>query len=262
MLTFASLVLLLNVSTLSAQHQLPAPSLWEKFGDDLEIATLNSETKPFSSSVILVRSALERYRVAVLRAAEFGWQRASVKSLALAGGAAVCINANFFNETGAPLGLVISRGVLQHKLHRGGNTLTGIFQVTRNGMAIINRSSYEGPFALEAVQAGPRLLSQGIPIHGLTDTRTTRRAGICIDQKQRLLFFITSSNLGGLSIQDLQILLTHPEVGCQEALNLDGGGSAQLYISSTAPGTAVGAKEIFISGHHNVPVALALLSGH
>jgi exopolysaccharide biosynthesis protein len=246
----------LNAGDLSAESQVA----WSKFGDDLQIAQIPSQPAPIgSNSMTFIRSSLSRYRVAVIRAAQFEWQRASAKALCKASRALACINANFFDESGAPLGLVISAGRMEHNLHRGGNTLTGLFLLTRKGMAIINRSDFDSGAVLEAVQAGPRLISRGAPMGGLSDVRSSRRSGLCIDKEQRLVLFASSSGLGGISIAELQSLLLNPQINCVDALNLDGGGSAQLYLSNSAPGAAEGTQEINVSGHDDIPVALSLM---
>lgn len=257
----ASAALCLGLVDAYAQDNQAMPSrIWRKYGDDLETAILNHQRGALSSSQLsLVRSSLQRYRVAVVRASELGVRRASVKTMCRAAHGVACINANFFDESGSALGLVISRGILQRQMHRGGNTLTGIFQVTRGGLAIINRSSFDPSAVLEAVQAGPRLIADGVAVRGLSDTRSSRRAGVCLDKSARIIFFITSSGFGGLTVEELQSLLSKAEVGCYQALNLDGGGSAQLYVSRTAPGTVQDAEDILISGRDDVPVALALV---
>ena len=100
----------LAASPALAEHELP----WQPLGPDLEQA--NSRLNPesvFSASVVLVRSSLAKYRLQVIRAADYGWKRANVKALCREAGASACVNSNFFDEQGKALGLVISRGIIQ-----------------------------------------------------------------------------------------------------------------------------------------------------
>jgi exopolysaccharide biosynthesis protein len=232
---------------------------WKKVGDDLEIASVDVQTKNFlKAEAVMVRSALQRYRVGVVRAAEYGLLRGSVKTLCRAGRATVCINANFFDESGSPLGLVISRGIEHKRLHKGGDTLTGVFQVTRDGPQIISRADFEPAKVIEAVQAGPRLLLSGSKVQGLRDLASTRRSGVCLDAEHRLIMFAVSPGIVGISVEEMQNLLLDPGINCQNALNLDGGSSSQLYINSAVLGAVSGFQEVSVPGRDDVPVALGL----
>ena len=233
---------------------------WRTLGDDLEFAELSVSTRIFfSSKLTFLRTSLARYRVGLVRAAEFGWKRADVKTLCQASRAAVGINSNFFDEQGDPLGLVVTRGIMHQRIHQGGSTLTGVFQASRKRISIVNRSSFSREQALEALQAGPRLLASGQPVAGLRETLSLpKRAGVCIDSQGRLIFFAVSSRFFGLSLDTLQQTLRRPEIDCSDALNLDGGGSVQLYVSGKLPGAAHETAEISITGDDQVPVILAL----
>ena len=232
---------------------------WQQFGEDLEVAQVSYQSTPFFwAQVTFVRTALKQYRVGVIRAAEFSRKGANVSALCRLSGGAFCINANFFDQDGNPLGIVISRGISHQKMHKGGKTLTGVFQIERNELRIVNRSDFNPGSVLEAIQAGPRLITGHEPVSGVRDEERTRRSGVCIDRSSRLLFFAVSSDFIGLSIGDLQKILIHPDIDCEDALNLDGGGSSQLYLSNHVAGAAPGATELFIRGRDDVPIALAL----
>ena len=237
----------------------PSPP-WERVGEDLDLAQVNVRVNPFlSSELLLVRSELKRHRVAVIKSTEFGRRRNTVMALGMASRAAVAINANFFDEQGKALGLIISRGIVNQGLHRGGETLSGIFEVTSTGLRIINRDTFEPLGVTEAVQAGPRLLSGGSRVRGLEASAFSKRSGVCIDGERRLILFAVSSGFLGLTMQQLQEVLMRPDIGCVDALNLDGGGSAQLWISGKIPGASRSFSEIFVQGADTVPVALALV---
>ncbi len=232
---------------------------WQKLGDDLDVAQVNYQSSPvFSSQVTFLRTSLTRYRVGIVRAAEFGKKNANVNVLCHLSKAIACINANFFDENGDPLGLVVSKGIIHQKMHKGGNTLTGVFQVGRNEMSIVNRSDFIPGVGLEVIQAGPRLLSHHQPIEGLKDDGKTRRSGLCIDEKKRLILYAVSSDIMGVSIPDMQKILLMKGLDCTDALNLDGGGSSQLYVSNDIPGVMEGATELFLRGRDDVPIAVAL----
>jgi uncharacterized protein YigE (DUF2233 family) len=233
---------------------------WKLVGTDLERARLTVSTGGFfSSELLLFRTSLRAYQVEVIRALEYGNARSAVHELCKKGRAALCINANFFDETGAALGLIVHRGITVQGIHRGGKTLNGIFSASRNEVKISARNTYTPERTLEAIQAGPRILLSRRPVPGVEQSSRSRRSGICIDSKQRLVVFIVSSGFWGMSMEELQKILLRPEIGCIDALNLDGGGSSQLYVSKDIPGATAAMEEVDLKGRDPVPVALALV---
>lgn len=251
----------LALSLILASARVEAQVAWTAVGNDLEQAHIDiSPGTLFSAQLVLIRTSLSNFRVEVLRALDFGKARASVAEMCKASKAQLCINANFFDEAGNALGLIVHRGIQLQDIHRGGKTLTGIFYASRDMIKIIPRTSYQPERVLEAVQAGPRILHARQPVAGIELTSRSRRSGICIDGKDRLVFFVVSSGLLGVSMQELQSALRHPEIDCAEALNLDGGGSSQLYMSNALPGAVAGLDEINIITRDDVPVALALFA--
>lgn len=231
---------------------------WVKIADDLEMAELESAPgSVLGPRLLMLRSALKRYRIEVVRATDFGWKSNNVKRLSEASKAVLVVNASFFDERGKPLGLVVSRGIVHQDLHRGGKTLTGIFQVTRSGVSIESRDGYFPRSVIEAVQSGPRLVANDKLVAGLhSNSAVSRRSGVCLDQERRVLFFCTSGIFAGTSLSALQTILQG--VGCRDALNLDGGGSSQLYLSPKLPGAASDLEEVYLPGRDDIPVGIAL----
>lgn len=250
---------LLSFASPAYSQSLPPSLTWERLGSDLERTQFSFNVGAlFTSSIVIARSSLTEYTLRTIRASEFGWKRASVKALCKAAGAAVCINANFFDEQGKALGLVISRGIIHQKLHRGGGVLTGVLLATSKAVRITSRDTFTPAQAVEAIQAGPRLVSDGEPVRGLHDASlSSNLSGACIDKEQRLLIYRVTSGLFGSTIRQLQKLLLDPLLGCVEALNFDGGGSSQLFISSKISGADPRAEE-FLTGEDDVPVAVGL----
>ena len=62
----------------------------------------------------------------------------------------------------------------------------------------------------------------------------------------------------GVSIAEIQNMLLQEGVDCRDALNLDGGGSAQFFLDSHLPGALPELQEVTIHGRDDVPVALGL----
>lgn len=219
----------------------------------------------FSSEIILVRSSLKLFKPAVLRASEFGSEVADATTFVDQTRAAVVVNANFFNEKHAPLGLIMSRGILHQGLKPGSGLLNGVFAFgVTSGSKVFRADKFSSLGIIDAVQAGPLLVEGGYAT-SIRDQRRERRAGVCIDQQDRIIIFASSSELWGITLSELQELLLG--VGCRDALNLDGGGSAQLALSrGLLNKLGTGEQEFLIErlegarGSDQVPVALGLFS--
>jgi hypothetical protein len=241
-------------------QETPRPVRWEQITTDLEIAQTTVPVNPIlSSELLFLRSSMQKYRVGIIQAREFGWRRNTVAALGGASRAAVAINANFFDEQGRPLGLVISRGILSQKVHLGGGTLSGIIQSGLGGVKILSRPDFNPAGVSDAIQAGPRLLSSGVKVRGIRGSSTlSKRSGLCVDRQGRLVMFVVSSGLLGVSLEQLQDELQRPGIDCLDALNLDGGGSSQLWVNGSIQGAPNGFEEISIQASDPVPVAFAL----
>ena len=258
-----SLVLLLFAAPLPKTSALAEDSIqvdWQPLGDGLSKGKLEYSTTPFFSSYItLVKADLSRYRLGVIRAAEYGSRRQNVRTLCRQSRSLACINASFFDEEGKPLGLLISRGVIHQKLHRGGGTLTGVLTISRQSINIIHRDAFSPTGVWDAVQAGPRLLSKGNDIEGLRESLLgTNLSGICLDKSGEVILYQVSNKFLGLSLSSLQDILRSPQIQCVDALNFDGGGSSQLYISDKIPGASSSLTETYITGEDVVPVVVGL----
>ena len=228
------------------------------------MAEYSDDDSLLSVPLVLVRTSLKRFHLRAIRAAEFGAARSEVRALCRTARASVCINASFFDESGDPLGLVVSRGITHHGVHQQGRTLTGVLQVTRQGVDILPRQNYTGVAVLEAIQAGPRLVLSGVPTTGLKDTSRTGRSAVCKDAKGRIIFASSGASFRGLTFPELQRALVHPDIACASALNLDGGGSAQMFIAPRFIAPQAGDSPsstvvIAMNGFDPVPVALALV---
>jgi uncharacterized protein YigE (DUF2233 family) len=192
----------------------------------------------------------------VLDAAQFQLTGAEAKTFAEKSGALAAINANYFNENGRPLAYLksaakeINRAVSKHALY------TGIFGVREGRPFIMHRDGFQPPEASQALQSGPLLLHRGAPVDIMPGLgRYARRAVIGIDKQERVLAAATDAILGGLSFAELQELFSNPkwQLETPDLLNLDGGGSAQLYVRA-------GKFEESVAGTAEVPVAIGFFA--
>lgn len=234
---------------------------WFSLAPDLDVKEISIKSHPiFGSNLLFIRTKLKDYQVKVIRAQEYGEKRLDIKQLALKSNAVLAINANFFDENGKALGLVINRGRVFNRLHAGGKTLTGIFQATRKNIKISGRNNIEYHSILEAVQAGPRLLINGLIPETKNSFQNSKRSGICIDKKGRLIIFVTTETFSGITLDILQKVLVSSEIECVNALNFDGGGSSQFFISNKIPNLNGRIESRYIPGNDKIPVAVGLFA--
>jgi uncharacterized protein YigE (DUF2233 family) len=221
------------------------------FGIEHRKMTLERSDSSYSFDLNLVRFG-RRVIPRIISSGQFQLKSADAKTLAQKSGALVTINANYFDEKGKPLAFLktatgeINRNVSKHALY------TGVFGVQDSMPFIVHRDDFQLTQAQEAIQSGPLLLKQGAAMENIPGAgRYSRRAVIGMDKQQRLIVGVTDTVLGGLSFAELQELFSRPEwqLETTELLNLDGGGSAQLYIKTSS-------HEEFISGTSEVPVVI------
>lgn len=146
-------------------------------------------------------------------------------------GAAVIINANFFDPDHRVLGLLVSDGVVHGSAYQGRG---GMFAV-QNGLARV-RSNTAEPFggeALEqAVQAFPMLVLDGLPVFFDTSgARVTRRTVVAQDSAGRILLMATPGL--GMPLHILSAWLPTTDLEIVNAFNLDGGGSTMMYVAAS-----------------------------
>jgi exopolysaccharide biosynthesis protein len=233
---------------------------WRQISQDLAMKQVTVSTSAiFNAELLAFKTELKHFKLGVVQASDFGSARESVKALAYQSKALLMINANFFDEQGRALGLVVNRGVLRNPIHQGGNTLTGLITSSHLGVQISHRSDRIPSSVLEAAQAGPRLILKGKRLEDLTASDRTRRSAACIDSKGGLIIVI-SSGLIGITLHELQTSLLSAELNCWDALNLDGGGSSQIFVNLSS--LLADQDDIFISGRDPVPVALGLFAAN
>jgi len=192
----------------------------------------------------------------ILSAEQFQLKAASAKTFVEKSGALAAINANYFDEKGRPLAYLktaekeINRTVSKHALY------TGIFGRRESVPFVTHRDGFQPADAIEALQSGPLLLHKSAPVEIMNGLgRYARRSVIGIDKESRVIIGVIDTLIGGLSFTELQELFAGAkwQLATPDLLNLDGGGSAQLYAKT-------GKFEEWQSGTTEVPVAIGFFS--
>ncbi len=203
----------------------PSPDVagWTVIAPGLETRTLNNGDLLGQLNVVRIDPARFAFR-AHYRPGEplglNGWRD-------ILSDAVTIINANFFDPSLLAQGLLVVDGVTygQSFVNRG-----GMFTVIGNAVRVRStiREPYQGEALDQAIQAFPMLVEDGLAIpRSERGDRRTRRSAIAQDQQGRILLLATP--LLGLTLADLSMALTQPELAIEIAFNLDGGGSTMLY---------------------------------
>lgn len=213
---------------------------------------LGQGIKLLKSEVLLLKFSPRYFAIQAVSARDVGHQMIDVRTLTKKVGGIAGINAHFFDDRGEPLGLFITGGERKQGMHNGGRLLTGVFYIYRNRPAIVHRSRFAQHDSLTAVQSGPRLIARGKPLQLSAPEVGSRRSGVAITKTGEVILYATMLRFPGASFAELQEMLLDPALEVTDALNLDGGGSSQLFVEKNSRL----ADETFISGGDSVPVGL------
>ncbi len=260
----------IGISAVSAISQVPSknkisPTLslidagaWKPAQKGLESRKITFErTEPgYTIDLKLFRFDTQWFVPRVLRAAQYQLKGANAMTFVERSGAIAAINANYFDTDGKPLAFLKAGGQAINPRVSRNSLYTGVFAVKDQRPFISHRDDFLPEQADEALQSGPLLLLGGSPqtITGLP-LRASRRALIGIDKEHRTVIAVTDNLIGGLYWAELRELFSAAQWQAQisDLINLDGGGSAQLYIKA-------GSFEEFVAGTVEVPVAIGFFA--
>lgn len=216
-------VLFFFLTTLSNQNAI-ASSTWQKLSSGIQYIDLNDES-PAWAHIHAFKINLSTNKVQLMLAKDFGQTSATANDFFKHNPKAlIVINGGFFDHLFRPLGLRI-RNSHQESFFKP-ISWWGIFFI-KNTQPSITAAKY---FHLNsninlAIQSGPRLLVDGeiLPLKpGFAE-----RTALCITRSNALVLTVTENFK--LSTSELAARLKEPPLNCLQALNLDGGGSSQIY---------------------------------
>jgi len=174
----------------------------------------------------------------------------NVKNIAEKDNIIAAINGSFFDMNGNPLGLLIADSktinnrVVTHSIY------SGIFYVKDDVPFIVYRDNFTPVGVTQALQVGPILIADGKDTEGFKDIHSIHyRSGIAIDNAGRVIIYATDTNYKGISLYEIRHIMRLPDISCVNVLNLDGGGSTQMYISTPS-------FSDYIAGNTDIPVAI------
>jgi hypothetical protein len=154
-------------------------------------------------------------------------------------GGIAAINAGFFTPAGAPLGLVVSAGKSSGNWNPASSLGSGVWHENEAGTTEISRREQLGRSTAggmrELIQAGPLLVENSQPVSGLDAAKTSVRMVILWDGETR--WWIGRGSPCSLANLGLALANSQPAGWkIHHALNLDGGRSADLWVSGAVSG--------------------------
>lgn len=216
---------------------------WQETAPGMELGTLTVRTVGNGeTAVTAVRFDPVRCAIRAVDARK-GVDDAGAQADAVCPPVGVAINASYFAEDLTPLGLLVVDGTRVQGFFPQG--AWGAFWV-RAGQPELRRSTGTLPAGVtQAIECKPRLVVDGT-IPTFKPQGAARRAGVGIDADGRVVFAVTT---GYLTLEQWAACF-RDEMACANALNLDGGPSAQLAVR--------GRVDASVPGGWPVPVLLTV----
>lgn len=156
-----------------------------------------------------------------------------------AAGCEAGVNGGYFHDDFRPVGLVVADGREIHFAERA-KLLSGVVCVRGSGIEIVRSSRFKNAGNVaQAIQCGPMLVEDGVPVAGLNGERPARRTVVATDGRgQWALVYLTS-----VTLEDAARILATPgalsaRFETATALNLDGGSSSGLW-AATSPAVSL-----------------------
>jgi len=225
-------------------------NIWTKLDEGLWIANLKIplRLKITSSKITLVKIRPENFDLMI------GFTDKTVttiKEMTSSNKGVLGVNASFFDHSKAPLGLIIKDKNKVQDLVNEGNLLSGVLFFKEGKWQILHRRDFVEEDVEQALQAGPRLIYNKKPINITTKPVAAKRTGVALDNDGALIFYATKGRILRPSFQQMQRFLLRPDLNILHALNLDGGGSTQLFLDTDKQ-----KQPVHIVGEDPIPVGL------
>lgn len=193
-----------------------------------------------------------QYHIGLVKANEIPTGRETLPVLAKETSANIAINAGFFEINGMPSGTL----VIQGQVYKVKNSDSSLLMINDNVLSILRVNPIHYLASSHSIVSGIPLLIQDGEINPELAKKTSgfylnnhARTAIGIKANGTIVLVVaehhTQRNSEGIDhgIQGLSILALAQlmkELGCQDALNLDGGGSSTLWLNGRVVNQPVG----------------------
>ena len=206
-----------------------AKTEWQSVAPGLSYTTVSLPHINSWATVHAFRIDLQKIPLQIALARDFQKTAMSATQFAEASQAILAVNGGFFDHQSAPMGLRIQNQKTVNPIKS--ISWWGVFGI-RHGLPFINSLAEFRlqPNADLAVQAGPRLVVDGEVVSHLKPG-VAERTGVGITANNEVIIAVTDST--PLSLNDFAEVFQESEANdgleARMALNLDGGGSTQLF---------------------------------
>lgn len=175
----------------------------------------------------LYKIDLKKYRIQVVQAKDFQRQKMSAKDFSKKSNAILAINGGFFDPSYQSLGLIVQNGKIVNPLRQ--ISWWGVFSIDQNHIPRVEKvKDFKNGSNLEmAIQAGPRLIEEGKPVSAKPNV--SQKTFLGITPENEVIIGVTDGSV--LNAIDFVEILSN-QLLLKSALNLDGGGSTQLYVKT------------------------------
>jgi len=198
---------------------------WQVVAPGIEYLDLADTNLVPWSHIHVFRIDLDKHMLDVVTAKALSKPHASVEDFARHDNALIAINGGFFDTEYKPLGLRIGQSHQYSKLKS--ISWWGIFYIAHNKPHLSNFSYYKAhrhniDFA---IQSGPRLLIDGKSPK--LKPGIAERTALGITKDNHVILLVTERS--AMTTVTLAALMKSAPLFCEQALNLDGGSSSQIY---------------------------------
>ncbi len=178
------------------------------------------ESKPTGASLFLIKFHTSKFKFRVINSSLEAGRPETIKEATLRTGALAGINGGYFDDKFKPLGLLMTS---KKQVNPKRKADWGILTYSGQKVAVVHSTEKLPSDIEEALQCGPRLVIRG-KIPQFKDG-IAFRSGVCIFSDKEFAFVVAYKK--EISLKEFAESLK--EVGCRDALNLDGGTSTQFY---------------------------------
>lgn len=201
---------------------------WRSIAPGIEYQDINDKSiiNLTNTHIHAFKIDLNRNKLTLSFAKNLDKEPALVDNFAKKHSANIAINGGFFDKSYQPLGLRISNGKQYHAIKN--ISWWGVFYILNNKPHINPTSNFNTNQDISfAVQAGPRLIINGsIP---KLKPGYAERTALGITKTGEVIILVTQNT--PISTTELAKIMKNPPLKCENALNLDGGSSTQLFVN-------------------------------
>lgn len=225
------LVVAASASLVCASAKTTSPLAWRELEPGLQYAKTTLSPQEGSVLVHLFRANMKTWKPVALDAKALTRKpRSRVVDLAEKAAVPLAVNATFFDENGAALGLLQAGPTIHNPLR---NADWGVLAVKGTAGSLVHTKEFAADPTIDfAVQCGPRAVVAGKPTK-LKAQGASARTGLCLTAPDELVVLVTEGLITASEIaQFLARSRGEGGVGCSDALLLDGGPSTQIWAKA------------------------------